>query len=223
MIELDNLHIRAGEFSIKDVNVTIPRGCYAVLMGRTGSGKTTILEAICGLRDVVSGQIRAGARDITRLQPGERGIGFVPQDLALFPTLSVRRHLSFALEVRRQSASLIAERVEELAGLLGLDHVLDRDIGRLSGGEGQRVALGRALAFRPGVLLLDEPLSALDEATREEMHALLRDVQRQTGVTTLHVTHSSAEARSLAQKLFIVEDRTVREAALDELTGAPQP
>lgn len=218
MIEVENLHVRAGAFDLRDVTIAIPRACYAVLMGRTGSGKTTLLEAICGLRHVVSGRIRAAGRDITNLKPGGRGIGFVPQDLALFPTLTVRGHLSFALEIRGEKKPAIADRVEELASLLGLRHILDRDIAGLSGGEAQRVALGRALAFRPGVLLLDEPLSALDEATRQDMHELLRDVQRRTGVTTLHVTHSSAEARALAQKLFVVENRAVREAALQELS-----
>jgi len=219
VIEVEQLHARAGEFSIRDVTLTVPRGCYGVLMGRTGSGKTTLLEAICGLRQIVSGRIRIGGRDITHLKPGERGIGLVPQDLALFPTMTVREHLAFALEIRREPRQAIEDRVDELAGLLGIAHLLDRGTAGLSGGESQRIALGRALAFRPGVLLLDEPLSALDETTREEMHALLREVQRSTRVTTLHVTHSRAEARALAEKLFLVENATVREAALQELSA----
>jgi ABC-type sugar transport system ATPase subunit len=131
--------------------------------------------------------------------------------------MTVRQHLAFALEIRRRSPEAIEARVEELSSLLGIAHLLDRGTAGLSGGEAQRVALGRALSFRPGILLLDEPLSALDEVTRDEMHALLRQVQRSTGVTTLHITHSRAEARALAQKFFVVENNTVREAPLDEL------
>ncbi len=217
MIAIDQLHARAGAFSIRDVTLTLPQGCYGVLMGRTGSGKTTLLEAICGLRQIVSGRIRIADRDVTRLKPGERGVGLVPQDIALFPTMTVRQHLAFALEIRRRSPEAIEARVEELASLLGIAHLLDRGTAGLSGGEAQRVALGRALSFRPGILLLDEPLSALDEVTRDEMHALLRQVQRSTGVTTLHITHSRAEARALAQKFFVVENNTVREAPLDAL------
>lgn len=217
MIQVHQLHARAGAFSIRDVSFTVPQGCYGVLMGRTGSGKTTLLEAICGLRHVVAGRIRIGGRDVTDLKPAERGIGLVPQDLALFPTMSVRRHLAFALEIRRVPPATIDARVTELARLLGIAHLLDRSTAGLSGGESQRVALGRALSFRPGVLLLDEPLSALDETTRDEMHALLRDVQRSTQVTTLHITHSRAEARALAQRLLVVENNTVREAAIEEL------
>ncbi len=217
MIAIEQLHARAGAFSIRDVTLTLPQGCYGVLMGRTGSGKTTLLEAICGLRQIVSGRIRIGDRDVTRLKPGERGVGLVPQDIALFPTMTVRQHLAFALEIRRRSPEAIEARVEELSSLLGIAHLLDRGTAGLSGGEAQRVALGRALSFRPGILLLDEPLSALDEVTRDEMHALLRQVQRSTGVTTLHITHSRAEARALAQKFFVVENNTVREAPLDAL------
>ena len=149
---------------------------------------------------------------MTCLKPAERGVGYVPQDLALFPTLTVREHLAFALVVRDWDADSTARRVGELAELLGLRHLLGRRPQGLSGGESQRVALGRALAYRPRVLLLDEPLSALDEDTRAEMMALLRSVQRLTGVTVLHVTHSPAEARQLADRLLLLEDGVVREA-----------
>src|SRR5207253_2022153 len=143
------------------------------------------------------------------------------QDLALFPTLSVREHLAFALRVRRSTEQTIKLRVSEFAELLGIAHLLDRLPHGLSGGESQRVALGRALAFHPQVLLLDEPLSALDEETRHEMYDLLKRVQRQTGVTTLHVTHSKAEARALAQQLLVLDAGSVRTASLDEVAASP--
>src|SRR5207248_5678684 len=130
----------------------------------------------------------------------DRGVGYVPQDLALFPTLTVREHLEFALRIRRATAETIKHRVREFTELLGIGHLLDRLPRGLSGGESQRVALGRALTFHPRVLLLDEPLSALDEETRQEMYSLLKRVQKKTGVTTLHVTHSKAEARAMAEQ-----------------------
>lgn len=189
-----------------DVSFHVARGEYAVLMGRTGRGKTTILESICGLRRITSGQILIDGVNVTDWAPADREIGYVPQDLALFPTLSVRQHLEFALKLRRHPRHRIAQRTGELAAVLGLEHLLGRTIVGLSGGESQRVALGRALSFHPAVLLLDEPLSALDESTRGEMHALLRKVKQTTGVTTLHVTHSSEEADALADRRITLED-----------------
>src|SRR5947207_2565118 len=219
MVELDNVTIRSGPFTLADISFAIPAGQYAVLMGKTGEGKTTILEAICGLRSVASGRIVLHGAEVTRLHPADRGVGYVPQDLALFPTMTVRDHLAFALRVRRASTELIKCRIHEFADLLAIGHLLDRLPWGLSGGESQRVALGRALAFHPQVLLLDEPLSALDEETRHEMYDLLKRVQRQTAVTTLHVTHSKAEARALAQRLLVLQSGAVRVAAVDELDG----
>jgi ABC-type sugar transport system ATPase subunit len=206
MIVVDRLSLRAGAFAVDDLSFEVPTGAYAVLMGRTGTGKTTLLEAICGLKTVRAGTIRLLGVDVTHLRPAERGVGYVPQDLALFSTHTVRQHLGFALEVRRWPQRAIDDRVDELADLLGVRSLLDRRPLGLSGGESQRVALGRALAFRPPVLLLDEPLSALDDATREEMYALLRSVQHVTGVTTLHVTHSLSEAKALGDRLLVLRD-----------------
>src|SRR5437588_834896 len=211
MIHLDHLGLRAGSFAVAGLSMTVASGEYAVLMGKTGCGKTTLLEAICGLRSVTAGHIVLLDRDVTHLRPGERGVGYVPQDLALFPTLTVGDHLAFALHIRRWPAAEVQRRVAELAALLGIGHLLDRYPVGLSGGEAQRVALGRALSFHPRILLLDEPLSALDEDTRGGMVALLRSVQRLMGVTTLHVTHSLTEARRLADRLFILDGAGLRE------------
>jgi molybdate/tungstate transport system ATP-binding protein len=211
MIALDQLRVRVGAFALDNVSLQIAAGEYAVLMGKTGCGKSTLLEIVCGLKPVAAGRVVLLGRDVTRLRPAERGVGYVPQDLALFPTLRVRDHLAFALEVRHWEAKAIRERVEELASQLGISHLLDRLPRGLSGGESQRVALGRALSFRPRALLLDEPLSALDEDTRGEIIELLRDITRRAGVTTLHVTHSLAEARRLADRLFVLEAGALRE------------
>jgi molybdate/tungstate transport system ATP-binding protein len=209
MIEVTQLALRQGSFALNNISFSIPAGQYGVLMGRTGCGKTSLLEAICGLRRVARGQIRLSGRDVTALKPAERDVGYVPQDRALFQTMTVRKHLSFALEIRQWKEDQIRTRVSELAQLLAIEHLLDRKPHGLSGGEAQRVALGRALAARPQVLCLDEPLSALDDETREEMYALLKSVQRHTHVTILHVTHHVIEAQRLGDTILILKDGKV--------------
>ena len=198
MIRLENIVLRQGDFELRDIQLELSAGEYGVLMGRSGCGKTTLLEAVCGLRPVAGGRIVLGERDVTALPPAERGVGYVPQDRALFPTQPVREQLAFALVLRSLGQAEIAARVEELAELLGLGALLDRLPDKLSGGEAQRVALGRALAHRPSVLCLDEPLSALDEELHDEMCQLLERIHRETGVTVLHITHSPSEAKRLA-------------------------
>jgi ABC-type sugar transport system ATPase subunit len=220
MIELDQVAIRSGAFRLSDVNLSVAEGEYAVLMGGTGQGKTTLLEAICGLRPVTRGRILLNGAEITRWKPAERGVGYVPQDLALFPSLTVRGNLEFALRLRRWSRTAMNDRVAELAHLLAIEPLLDRRIKGLSGGESQRVALGRALSFRPSVLLMDEPLNALDEVTRDRLCELLRTVQRDAGLTTLHVTHTRREARHLAQRLIILRGGVLHDRPVSDLEGA---
>lgn len=198
MIAVEQLHVAAGGFELRNVSFHLPPGSYGVMMGRTGSGKTTLLEAVCGLRTVRAGTIRLAGEVVTHLPPAERQIGFVPQEGALFPHLNVREQIGFALRVRGWEPEAIRVRVEEVAGWLGVMGLLERPVVGLSGGEAQRVALGRALAFKPRVLCLDEPLSALDQETRESMCDLLESVQTRTGVTVLHITHNRSEAERLA-------------------------
>jgi len=202
MIDLQNLCISQGDFSFQDISLTIPTGSYGVLMGPTGCGKTSMLEAVCGLRDLSSGRIRLGEKDVSNLPPACRGIGYVPQDGTLFGFLSVRENLAFALHLRRWKAAEVNRRVEELSSLLEISHLLDRTTKGLSGGERQRITLGRSLAFQPQFLLLDEPLSATDESTRSGLCDLLKKVQQEMGVTALHVTHSPSEAERLADVIF---------------------
>jgi molybdate/tungstate transport system ATP-binding protein len=211
MISLRQVAVRQGAFSLENITLEIPTGAYGMLMGKTGSGKTTLLESICGLRRVASGTIRLMGRDVTGLKPAARCVGYVPQDSVLFSTLTVREHLAFALTVRRWSRAAINARVEELSQWLGLGHLLRRRPKGLSGGEAQRVALGRALAMRPEILLFDEPLSALDDDTRYEMYELLRSVRRQMPVTVLHVTHNRSEAESLADHTFELRGGVMRQ------------
>lgn len=206
MISVEHLQVSVGGFAIQDISFEVPTGHYAVLMGRTGAGKTTLLEALCGLKPVTGGTIRLNDRDVTRLKPAERGIGYVPQDRALFQTMTVREHLAFALVIRKAEQSVIHQRVADLSRLLGIESLLERRPHGLSGGEAQRVALGRALSVRPGILCLDEPLNALDDDTRQEMYKLLGEVRRSTGVTILHVTHNREEAEQLADRILVLRD-----------------
>lgn len=206
MIAVQDLSLRAGGFALDGVSFEIPAGGYGVLMGKTGSGKTSILEAVCGLRPVRAGRILLAGRDVSGLPPRERGLGYVPQDRALFRTMSVGENLAFGLSVRGWTREKIRERVDALAEGLGLSGLLDRLPEGLSGGEAQRVALGRALAPRPEILCLDEPLTALDDETRDGLIDLLGLIRRESKVTVLHVTHSREEAKRLADVVFTIVD-----------------
>jgi len=210
MITLEDITMSQGRFLLTDVSIHIEEGQYAVLMGGTGSGKTTILEVICGLRKPDSGRVLLRGDDVTELRPADRDVGYVPQDGALFKTMSVYDQIAFALAIRGKKPNMIRERVYELAELLAVDHLLDRSPNGLSGGECQRIALGRALSFKPEILLLDEPLSALDDETRDQIMELLKNVQKHTGVTTLHVTHNLAEAQQLGDMMLRVDNGKVQ-------------
>jgi molybdate/tungstate transport system ATP-binding protein len=217
LIRIDNLRVQVGTFLLDSISFEVAAGQYAVLMGRTGAGKTTLLESICGLRQIAGGRIWLIDRDVTGLKPGERGIGFVPQEGALFGTMTVRDQLGFALTVRGWTRKDIAGRVAELAELLDIKHLLARKPAGLSGGERQRVALGRALAARPQILCLDEPLSALDDATREEMYGLLSSIRRLAPVTTLHITHNRGEASRLADVVLLLDAGKIRPVSPQEI------
>jgi molybdate transport system ATP-binding protein len=206
MIDVDHLCLQQGAFKLADISFHVPRGKYALLMGKTGCGKTTVLEVVAGLRSLQAGRVMLNDRDVTHLTPAQRDIGYVPQDGALFGTMSVRDNLAFALSVRNQPARAIVERVEQLADWLQIRHLLDRRAVGLSGGETQRIALGRALANHPPTLLMDEPLSSLDEETRDHMIELLKGLPARHNVTVLHVTHSKLEADRLGDLIFRLHD-----------------
>lgn len=218
MIRLENLSLRNGSFELDDLCATVSAGSYGILMGRTGCGKTTILEGICGLRpQVTGGAIRLHDSDVTRLKPAERGIGYVPQDSALFETMTIFENVAFALRLRKWNEADIEKRVTDLAGLMDITPLLERKPFGLSGGEAKRVALARALAASPGVLCLDEPLSALDEETHAEICDLLAELHREISVTILHVTHSSSEAKRLGEIFLRLEDgKLIKETLVDE-------
>jgi molybdate/tungstate transport system ATP-binding protein len=215
VIHVERLSLVQGSFRLNELSLQVADGRYGVLMGPTGAGKTTILECIAGLRRHTDGRIQLHGEDVTAWPPGDRGIGYLPQDAALFRTMTVRQHLSFALEIRRWPKEKIGERVQELAGWLSIDHLLDRFPLGLSGGEAQRVALGRALSYHPRVLLLDEPLSSLDEETREVMMDLLKRLHELERVTVLHVTHTMREAKRLGDVVFRLENGQIQTSGLE--------
>ncbi len=221
MIRLENVTICQGDFCLTDIGFEIPQRGYGILMGPTGCGKTSLLEAICGLRRIDKGTILLGEQDVTHLIASERQIGYVPQDAALFPTMRVAQQIEFGLAVRKVKKGIRRDRVAQLAALLEITPLLDRFPHGLSGGEKQRVSVARALSFRPRLLCLDEPLSALDDETRTRMINLLGDIHRSENVTVLHITHNVSEAKKLGTILFRLQNGEVDtlNGEIDTLNG----
>ena len=200
-IVLDNLTKQyGGAAAIHGVSFTVPAGSFTVLLGPSGCGKSTTLRMIAGLDTPTSGTIRIGDRDVTDLPPAKRRISMVFQSYALFPHLSVRENILFGLRVRKEPARDFDRRLQRVAGLLGLGHLLDRKPSQLSGGQQQRVALGRAVISEAPVCLMDEPLSNLDAQLRHEMRREIRALQQDLGITMVYVTHDQTEAMSMADQ-----------------------
>ncbi|MBC8371977.1 MAG: ABC transporter ATP-binding protein [Planctomycetes bacterium] len=218
MIRTQEIVFHVGQFELKRLSIEIAAGEYFILLGPPGSGKTVFLECLCGLKRLKSGRIYIDGRDVTHLEPRLRDIGYVPQDYALFPHLSVEQNISFGLRVRGRTQ----EKVAETADMLGIRQLLSRSIAGLSGGEKQRVALARALVLQPKILLLDEPVCALDEVTRQEVCAQLLAIQRKLGLTTIHVSHNLEEAFSVADRAAILHKGVLLQVGpMDELLCEP--
>ena len=223
MIRTDKLLFRIGEFQLDQINIEVSKGEYFSLLGPPGSGKTLFLESLCGLVRISSGQIYIDGKNVTNLEPRVRGIGYVPQDYALFPNLSVERNISFGLSVNGCTREVTNNKVSQTAEMLGIKHLLRRSVYGLSGGEKQRAALARALVMEPKVLLLDEPVCALDEATRQEVCTQLHNIQRQLGLTTIHVSHNLEETFSVADRAAILYQGNLQQVGtMNELLRWPQ-
>ncbi|MDI6774843.1 MAG: ATP-binding cassette domain-containing protein [Verrucomicrobiota bacterium] len=222
MIRITDLDYVVGAFRLR-ITLEVSDGEYFVLLGPTGSGKTAAIECLAGLRRPRSGRIEISGWDATRAEPRRRMVGYVPQDYALFMRRSVRRNIGFGPEVRGRSRAEIGRAVEEAARLVGIEKLLDRRIPGLSGGERQRVALARALATRPEALILDEPVSALDEATRETVCGELRRLQRELKLTTIHVSHNIEEAFSVADRAAVMRNGRIEQVGrMEELLRRPR-
>lgn len=203
-LEIKNLSMTAGNFRVGEISLAVEEGEYFVLMGMTGSGKSLLLKAVCGLALIDAGSIRIHERDVTELESRFRNIGYVPQDGGLFPHLSVMENITFSLRLAGVKANDAAAQVESVVESLKIDYLLKRTIRNLSGGERQKVALARALARKPEILVLDEPVCALDEPTRRDICRELRRVQKEFGVATLHVCHSRDEAELVSDRVGVM-------------------
>jgi molybdate/tungstate transport system ATP-binding protein len=222
MLRVSDLHLGIGEFELQNVCLHLADEEYFVLMGPTGSGKSLLVKCICGLIRPDAGRVLLGGKDITRLPPDCREIGYVPQDGALFPHMDVGRNLTFGLRARGQSHRKSLAQAGDLVEALALGPLLPRRPETLSGGERQKVAVARALAVRPKLLVLDEPVSSLDESTREEVCGQIRRVQRELRIATVHVCHAGTEAAMVADRVGVLMDgRLVRTGTVDEVIESP--
>jgi len=206
VIDVKQVNYGVGQFALQQVDLHVGEGEYFVLLGPPGSGKTVLLECLCGLRRIDSGRIVLGGRDVAQLEPRQRQIAYVPQDYALFPHRSVDSNIAFGLRRQRLDKAEVKRRVDEVVEMLGIGSLLGRSVAALSGGEKQRVALARALVLRRKVLLLDEPVCALDEAIRQEICSQLRSLQRRLGLTAVHVSHNLEEAFLVADRAAVLRD-----------------
>ena len=197
--------------TIHDVDLDINDGEFVVFVGPSGCGKSTLLRMIAGLETVTSGKIDIGGRDVTDVDPAERGTAMVFQNYALYPHMNVRRNLGFALGMNGLNKSEVSAKVDPVAQMLQLDPLMDRKPAQLSGGQRQRVAIGRALVRSPDVFLFDEPLSNLDAELRVQMRVEIAQLHQQIGTTMIYVTHDQVEAMTLAQRIVVLRDGKVEQ------------
>lgn len=216
-LRIDNLTKNFGSFTaLKDVSLVINQGEFVCFLGPSGCGKTTLLRAIAGLDIQTYGTILQGDRDISALPPSGRDFGIVFQSYALFPNLTIHRNVAYGLENKGDSRTTIQRRVKELLEMVGLRDQDEKYPAQLSGGQQQRVALARALAMSPGLLLLDEPLSALDAKVRTHLRHEIKTLQRNLGVTTIMVTHDQEEALTMADRIVVMDHGII------EQVGSPE-
>jgi molybdopterin-binding protein len=211
MIQIKDLCVDLGGFLLRDINLDVEPGEYFIILGPTGAGKTVLLESIAGLHPVKNGEILLSGKEVTRLEPEKRNISIVYQDHVLFPHLSVAENITFGLKLHRQSRQKLRETLDWLSDLLGIASLLHRSPITLSGGEQQKVALARALSVEPELLLLDEPLSALDPETKEGVQRELHQLHSRLKVTTIHVTHDFEEAVALGDRIAVLGEGRIKQ------------
>jgi putative spermidine/putrescine transport system ATP-binding protein len=211
-LEIQNLRKSYGmQSAVQNFELSVKRGEFVSFLGPSGCGKTTTLRMVAGFETPTSGTIRIDDKDVTRLRPNQRKVGMVFQSYALFPNMTVAENVAFGLKVAKRPAAEIGPRVEEMLNLIKLPTLAGRYPYQLSGGQQQRVALARALAIKPQVLLLDEPLSALDAKIRVALREEIRGVQRSLGITTIYVTHDQEEALSMSDRIVVMSEGRVEQ------------
>ena len=222
-IEIKNVNKRFGDFvALEDVNVSLPTGQLTALLGPSGGGKSTLLRIIAGLEKADTGTVNIEGIDATRMAPQKRNVGFVFQHYAVFKHMTVAKNVAFGLEIRRKPKAEVRARVDELLSLVHLSQFADRLPSQLSGGQRQRMALARALAVQPKVLLLDEPFGALDAKVRKELRDWLRRLHDEVPVTTVFVTHDQEEAMEVADEIVVINDGRIEQVGTpDSLYDAP--
>jgi sulfate transport system ATP-binding protein len=222
-IEIKGVNKKFGDFvALDDVNVSLPTGQLTALLGPSGGGKSTLLRIIAGLEKADTGTVNIEGVDATRMSPQKRNVGFVFQHYAVFKHMTVAKNVAFGLEIRHKSKAETRERVEELLKLVHLSQFADRLPSQLSGGQRQRMALARALAVQPKVLLLDEPFGALDAKVRKELRDWLRRLHDEVPVTTVFVTHDQEEAMEVADEIVVINEGRVEQVGTpDSLYDEP--
>ncbi|MCL6446623.1 MAG: ATP-binding cassette domain-containing protein [Armatimonadetes bacterium] len=222
-LRLSGVTKKIGGFSLQDISLEVAPGEYFVVLGPTGAGKTVLLETVAGIHSVDAGEIWFDGVNITAWPPEQRRFGFVYQDYVLFPHLNVKQNIAFGARVNRWSKNGLEKKIEDIAALLGISHLLRRFPGTLSGGEQQRVALARALVTEPQILLLDEPLAALDPRNREALQQELRQLHKIAGTLTLQVTHDFEEAFFLADRIAVLDGgRLLQVGPPEEIFARPR-
>ncbi len=216
MLEVKDLCVQMGKFFLKNISLEVRDGEYFVLLGPTGSGKSVLLESIAGLTSVTSGEVWINGRNVTDLNLEKRKIGFAFQDYALYRHLSVRDNISFGLMWKNQKQKDIDTAVDKAVELLHLENLLDKRSWTLSGGESQKIALARAISIKPDLLILDEPLSAVDAETKEDYERELRELHDHLELTTIHVTHSFEEAVALGDRIAVIIDGEILQVGTPE-------
>jgi molybdopterin-binding protein len=216
LIDIKNLCVDLGEFVLRDVDLSIEEGEYFIILGPTGAGKTVLLESIAGLYPIKNGEIWLRGKEVTKLEPEKRGISIVYQDHVLFPHLSVKENIVFGSKLHKASKQEISKMLDWIVELLGIPYLLHRQPSTLSGGEKQKVALARALSTRPQLLLLDEPLSALDPETRENVQHELRRLHKILHITIMHVTHDFEEAIGLGSRIAVIGEGSIKQVGTPE-------
>lgn len=211
-LRISNVWKAFGDFhALKDISLDIREGEFVCFLGPSGCGKTTLLRAIAGLDLQTHGSIHQGGKDVSRLPPSQRDYGIVFQSYALFPNLTIAKNIAFGLENTKRPRAEIEQRVSELLKLVGLPDQAQKYPAQLSGGQQQRIALARAIAISPGLLLLDEPLSALDAKVRVHLRHEIKELQRKLGVTTIMVTHDQEEALSMADRIVVMNHGVIEQ------------